>query len=84
MTERYTTEQLFKILAVASQRVKAGATYEHKSRGSRYIVVATTLLEDNLEPAVIYAPLDAVSLGLSLSFTRPITEFCDRFEEVLE
>jgi hypothetical protein len=79
MTKQYTPLELAKILAQGGQGLTPGSIYRH-IKGGRYMLLSTALRESDLEPMAIYAPLDAEALGLSITFTRPVAEFCDRFE----
>ena len=67
--------ELTRKLDDARIRVQVGATYRHV-KGNLYKVLDIVLRESTLEPEVLYCAQDQ----LDLKWTRPLDEFCDRFE----
>jgi hypothetical protein len=78
MTKK-TPHELFMILSKANMRVMAGLQYIHNKSGDVYTVLSITLREEDLEPLVIYVPVDVGLLAYSISFARPIDEFDEKF-----
>ena len=72
MPERKSAIDLAKLLAPATLR--PGSIWNHIESGEQYIVLASCLLE-------VYAPLNALDLGLAVSWARPFAEFTEKFEE---
>ncbi len=79
MPERKSAIDLAKLLAPATLR--PGSIWNHIKSGEQYIVLSSCLLEEDLTPMVVYAPLNALDLGLAVSWARPFAEFTEKFEE---
>lgn len=59
----------------AKTKVKVGAKYYHyKSKENLYTVVDIAMIEETLEPAVIYRP-EYVEDNLKFNWIRPISDF---------
>jgi hypothetical protein len=74
--ERLTNSELKRMLSKARAKVQLGALYQH-IHGGYYVVRSVSLRESDLEPLVSYAPLTSAMI----EFSRPLTEFLDRFEQ---
>lgn len=80
MTERLTTEQLAKKMYEGTDGVIPGAVVKHIKSGDKYMVLAVCLREEDLEPMVVYCPIDdEKALAYSIAFCRPAAEFMQKF-----
>lgn len=69
-----TSQELHDLLREAKEKVQIGQVYEH-IKGSLYKVKQVALLEDVVQPAVVYA-----SIETGVMWIRPVHEFLQRFK----
>ena len=79
MPKRLTAKEIAEI--IYSSGIKVGDEYIHNKTSKKYIVLFVSVMEDTLEPAVVYAPTN-VELGYSISFIRTVDEFKEKFINV--
>jgi hypothetical protein len=81
MSMKKTPEELAQILYTRAAGLRPGDMYQHE-KGGIYILLSTTLREEDLEVLAIYSPVSAVEMGYSISFARPVDEFRRKFRNV--
>ena len=78
MDQKLTNLDLSNIIALADREVPVGSRIRHKASGGTYQVLTITLREADLEPLMVYAPVDQGAPRIFWS--RPVSEFRGRFE----
>lgn len=83
MPDKLSKAELFKMLSGAAMQygVYGGSVWRHKKSGDTYSIDRMVFREADMTIEVVYAPNTDKSMT-RIHFTRPVTEFVDRFELV--